>query len=204
MTPEFFLTSLIIIATPGTGALYTVATGLSHGARASFIAAFGCALGTIPHIIAAISGLSALLHTSTIAFQVLKYLGVVYLLYMAWGMFRDRGMLNFDGQETERKSHRQVISSAILINLLNPKLSIFFFAFLPQFILAETVSPAIQMTKLSAVFMVLTLVVFAAYGVLAAVVREYVISNAVVQNWLRRSFAIAFVALAAQLAFAQR
>ena len=144
MTLEFLLTTLVIVASPGTGAIYTVAAGLSGGARASLVAAFGCTLGIVPHMLAAVSGLATLLHTSAFAFQILKYLGVAYLLYMAWVMFRDRGILSLN-DETSAKSCRQVIVSAILINLLNPKLSIFFFAFLPQFVRADEASPVNRM-----------------------------------------------------------
>ncbi len=203
MTLEFFLTSLVIIASPGTGAIYTVAAGLSGGARASLIAAFGCTLGIVPHMLAAISGLAALLHRSEVAFQTLKYLGVAYLLYMAWAMFRDRRMLSLKG-DADRKSVRQVIVSAILINLLNPKLSIFFFAFLPQFVTADEASPLSRMLELSLVFMALTFAIFAAYGVFASAVRRHVISSALVQVWMRRSFAAAFAGLAVQLALSQR
>ncbi|MGC4026718.1 MAG: LysE family translocator [Mesorhizobium sp.] len=203
MTLEFFLTSLVIIASPGTGAIYTVAAGLSGGARASLVAAFGCTLGIIPHMLAAISGLAALLHTSALAFQILKYFGVAYLLYMAWAMFRDRGMLSLN-DEASGKNVRQVIVSAILINLLNPKLSIFFFAFLPQFVSANEASPVNRMLELSLAFMALTFVIFAAYGAFAAAVRRHVISNASVQTWMRRGFAAAFAGLAAQLALTSR
>lgn len=203
MTLEFLLTSLVIVASPGTGAIYAVAAGLSGGARASLVAAFGCTLGIVPHMLAAISGLAALLHTSALAFQTLKYLGIAYLLYMAWAMFRDRGMLSLN-DEASGKSVRQVIVSAILINLLNPKLSIFFFAFLPQFVAADEASPLNQMLELSLVFMALTFVIFAAYGAFAAAVRRHVISSASVQVWMRRGFAAAFAGLAAQLAFTQR
>lgn len=203
MTLEFLLTSLVIVASPGTGAIYTVAAGLSGGARASLVAAFGCTLGIVPHMLAAISGLAALLHTSALAFQILKYLGVAYLLYMAWAMFRDRGMLSLN-DEASGKSGRQVIVSAILINLLNPKLSIFFFAFLPQFVRPDDAAPVSRMLELSLVFMALTFVIFAAYGAFAAAVRQHVISNASVQVWMRRGFAAAFAGLAVQLAFTQR
>lgn len=203
MTLEFLLTSLVIVASPGTGAIYTVAAGLSGGARASLVAAFGCTLGIVPHMLAAISGLAALLHTSALAFQVLKYLGVAYLLTMAWAMFRDRGMLSLN-DEASGKSVRQVIVSAILINLLNPKLSIFFFAFLPQFVRPDDAAPVNRMLELSLVFMALTFVVFAAYGAFAATVRRHVISNVSVQVWMRRGFAAAFAGLAAQLALTQR
>ncbi|MCG6114337.1 MAG: LysE family translocator [Mesorhizobium sp.] len=203
MTLEFLLTSLVIVASPGTGAIYTVAAGLAGGARASLVAAIGCTLGIIPHMLAAISGLAALLHTSAMAFQVLKYLGVTYLLYMAWTMFRDRGMLSLN-EEGRGKSVRQVIGSAILINLLNPKLSIFFFAFLPQFVRQDETSPVNRMLEMSLVFMALTFVIFAAYGAFAAAVRRHVISSAAVQSWMRRGFAAAFAGLAAQLALSQR
>ena len=129
MTIDFLVTSLIIIVSPGTGVLYTLAAGLSRGSRASVVAAFGCTLGIVPHIAAAIMGLAALLHTSALAFRTLKYLGVVYLLYMAWSALREQGALEVD-QDVGRRSASRVIVSAILINILNPKLSIFFFAFL--------------------------------------------------------------------------
>ncbi len=93
MTVEFLITSLIVVVTPGTGVLYTLAAGLSRGRRASVVAAFGCTLGSVPHIAAAILGLAALLHTSALAFETLKYLGVAYLLYLAWGALRSQGML---------------------------------------------------------------------------------------------------------------
>ena len=203
MTFEFLLTSLIIVASPGTGAIYTMAAGLSGGARASLVAAFGCTLGIVPHILAAISGLAALLHTSALAFQILKYLGVAYLLYMAWLMFRDRKMLSLN-EEASTKSVRQVIVSAILINLLNPKLSIFFFAFLPQFVRPGDAAPVSSMLELSLVFMAMTFVIFATYGAFAAALRRHVLSSALVQVWMRRCFAVGFASLAAQLAFTQR
>ena len=203
MTLDFLLTSLVIVASPGTGAIYTVAAGLSGGVRASLVAALGCTLGIIPHMLAAISGLAALLHTSALAFQLLKYLGVAYLLYMAWAMIRARGLLTLDA-ETGGKSARQVIASAVLINLLNPKLSIFFFALLPQFVAGDEASPVGAMLDLSLVFMALTFAIFAAYGAFAAAVRRHVISNASVQIWMRRGFAAAFAGLAAQLALTSR
>lgn len=199
MTLEFFLTALVIAASPGTGAVYTVAASLSGGARASFVAALGCTLGIVPHMLVAISGLAALLQASAVAFQILKYLGVAYLLYMAWAMFRDHGMLGLS-DKAHGKSHRQVIASAILINLLNPKLSIFFFAFLPQFVKVGEASPVSQMLKLGLVFMALTFLVFATYGALATAVRKHILSSTCVQTWMRRGFAISFIALAAQLA----
>jgi threonine/homoserine/homoserine lactone efflux protein len=200
---DFLVTSLIVVVSPGTGVLYTLAAGLSRGSRASVIAAFGCTLGIVPHMAAAIMGLAALLHTSALAFQTLKYLGVAYLLSMAWSAWRERGALKVEGNVGAR-SATQVIVSAILINILNPKLSIFFFAFLPQFVSAREASPLSRMLELSAVFMLLTFVVFVGYGLGAASIRNHVIARPRVLTWMRRAFAGAFVALGARLALAER
>ncbi|MBB2969952.1 LysE family translocator [Mesorhizobium sp. RMAD-H1] len=203
MSIEFLLTSLIIVVSPGTGVLYTLAAGLSRGARASIVAAFGCTLGIIPHMAAAITGLAALLHTSAVAFQTLKYVGVAYLLYMAWKTLQEHGTLKVE-KDMAPRSTAKVIVNAILVNVLNPKLSIFFFAFLPQFVRADEPHPFSQMLELSLVFMALTFVVFVGYGVFAALVRSHVISRPRVLAWMRRTFAAAFVALGAKLAFADR
>jgi threonine/homoserine/homoserine lactone efflux protein len=203
MSPEFLLTALVIVASPGTGALFTIAAGLSRGTRASLVAALGCTLGIVPHLAAAITGLAAVLHASALAFQIVKYLGVAYLLYMAWATLRDRGALRVETQAPPR-SALQVIVAAVLVNLLNPKLSIFFFAFLPQFIAADEPTPLLRMLELSAVFMAMTLAVFALYGVFAAAVRDHVISRPTVLAWMRRSFAASFVALGVRLAVTER
>jgi threonine/homoserine/homoserine lactone efflux protein len=199
---EFLLTSLIVVVSPGTGVLYTLAAGLSRGARASVVAAFGCTLGIVPHMAAAITGLAALLHTSALAFQALKYLGVAYLLYMAWSTLRERGALKVAA--IGPRSAAQVIVSGILVNILNPKLSIFFFAFLPLFVSADEPRALARMLELSAVFMLLTFVIFVGYGLFAAAVRSHVIARPRVLAWMRRTFAAAFVALGAKLALAER
>jgi threonine/homoserine/homoserine lactone efflux protein len=203
VTIEFLITTLIIVATPGTGVIYTLAAGLSRGARASAVAAVGCTLGIIPHLLAAITGLAALLHTSALAFQTLKYLGVAYLLYMAWATLREKGALAVR-EEAAPRSSLNVILSGILINILNPKLTIFFFAFLPQFVSADEPRAVPRMLELSAVFMLLTFVVFGVYGVFAASVRNHVISRPRVMIWMRRVFAGSFVALSARLAVTDR
>ena len=203
MTIEFLITSLIVVASPGTGALYTLATGFSRGGRSSVVAAFGCTLGIVPHMAAAILGLAALLHTSAVAFQVFKYVGVAYLLYMAWKTLQEHGTLKVETDDSAQ-SAPQVTTTAILINILNPKLSIFFLAFLPQFISADEAHPLSQMLLLSAVFMLMTFVVFALYGLFAASIRNHVITRPRVLTWMRRTFAGAFAALGAKLAFADR
>jgi threonine/homoserine/homoserine lactone efflux protein len=199
----FLLTSLVVVATPGTGALFTIAAGLSRGRRASLVAAVGCTLGIVPHMVAAIAGLAALLHASSVAFATLKYLGVAYLLVLAWRTLRDRTPLVVD-EQAAAKSDLRVIGDAVLINLLNPKLTIFFFAFLPQFVDPGQPSTTAHMVVLSGVFMGLTLGVFAAYGLFAAAVRTHVISRPRVVTWMRRTFAASYAVLAGRLALADR
>jgi threonine/homoserine/homoserine lactone efflux protein len=203
VTIGFLVTSLVVVASPGAGVLYTLAAGLARGSRASVVAAFGCTLGIVPHMAAAVLGLAALLHTSSVAFQTLKYLGVAYLLFMAWRTLEEHGALRVDGDASPRSS-RQVIVSAVALNVLNPKLSIFFFAFLPQFVAAGDPNRLARMLELGAVFMLLTFVVFVGYALLAASVRTYVISRPRVVTWMRRTFAGAFAALGARLAVADR
>lgn len=201
MSIEFLLTTLVICVTPGTGALFTLAAGLSRGTKASVIAAFGCTIGTVPHLVAAMTGLAALLNASAVAFQTLKYLGVAYLIYMAWSTFRDKGALTVPEQPDQgAQSVRKVVTSAVLLNLLNPKLTIFAFAFLPQFVPNGSPNALARMLELSLVFMLTTFVVFAIYGVCAAALRNHVISRPVVVTWMRRVFGVSFIALAGRLA----
>ncbi|QCG98078.1 LysE family translocator [Azospirillum sp. TSA2s] len=203
MTPDFLITSLIVVASPGTGVLLTLAAGLSQGARASAVTAFGCTLGIVPHMAAAVLGLAALMHTSAVAFQGLKILGVLYLLYMAWATLKEQGALNVEADGTKHSAGRMILR-AVLVNVLNPKLSIFFLAFLPQFVSDADPQPLARMLELSGVFMALTFAVFVVYGLFAAAVRDQVVSRPRVIAWMRRSFAAAFAALGVKLALAER
>jgi threonine/homoserine/homoserine lactone efflux protein len=200
MDIAFWLTTVVVVATPGTGAVYTISMGLSRGWRASLIAAAGCTLGVVPHMLAAITGLAALLHASAIAFQTLKYAGVAYLLFLAWQTWRDRSSLVADDSVEGQLSGWSIIRQAVLINLLNPKLTIFFFAFLPLFVRPGAGEGWVQMALLSLAFMAVTFVVFAAYGVLASAVRSHVLERPRVVTWMRRTFASAYVVLAGRLA----
>ena len=203
MTLSFLLTSLIVVASPGTGVLYTLAAALTKGSRASVAAAFGCTLGIVPHMLAAMLGLAAVLHTSALAFAALKYCGVIYLLYMAWQALRETGALSVDTR-LDARSGRRVIVTGFLINILNPKLSIFFLAFLPQFIGAEEAHPLARMLELSGAFMAMTFAVFVVYGLCAAYVRDRIVTRPLVMRWLRRAFAGGFAALGVRLALAER
>ncbi|MEO1748386.1 MAG: LysE family translocator [Pseudomonadota bacterium] len=203
MSWEFLLTSILVIIIPGTGATYTMAIGLGRGFAPSVVAAFGCTLSIVPHIAASIIGIAAILHTSALAFQIVKYLGVAYLLCMAYGMLREGGVLDVSPKK-QRVSNVRLIRDGITINVLNPKLSVFFLSFLPQFVPASASSPALNMAFLGFTFMVMTFVVFIAYGALASAARDYVISRPSVIAWMKRSFASAFVLLGARLALTER
>ena len=207
MSIEFFITSLFVVITPGTGMIYTLACSLGYGFRAGVLAALGGTLSIISHITAAILGLAALLHASALAFQIIKFAGVAYLIFMAWQMLRDRGALNADDLRAEDKSSRSnlvIVRDGILLNLLNPKLSIFFLAFLPQFIDVSAASPVADMVLLGGIFMLMTFAVFVLVGAAAASVRDQVLSRPSVTNWLKRGFAATFVALGARLALTER
>ncbi|MEA2921748.1 MAG: hypothetical protein QOF07_1711 [Bradyrhizobium sp.] len=203
MSLSFLLTSLIVVVSPGTGVLYTLAVAVTGGSRAGIAAAFGCTLGIVPHLAAAMLGLAAVLHASALAFSVLKWGGVLYLAWMAWQALRERGALAVDAK-VDARPRRRIIVTGFLINILNPKLSIFFLAFLPQFIAADDRHPLMRMLELSAVFMAMTFAVFVVYGLFAAKVRDRIVTRPKVMAWLRRGFAAGFAALGARLAFADR
>jgi threonine/homoserine/homoserine lactone efflux protein len=196
---EFLITSLVVVLIPGTGVVYTISNGIFLGWRASILAAFGCTAGIIPHLFASIIGLSAILHMSALAFQIIKFAGAAYLLYLAWAMWRETGSLKFDSH-SKKTGLWQIVKRGFLINILNPKLSIFFLAFLPLFVNPNASSPILNMVFLSLMFMALTLFVFILYGISANSVRRYVVNSPRLIVWLQRSFAVTFAALGIKLA----
>ncbi|TPW70180.1 LysE family translocator [Schumannella sp. 10F1B-5-1] len=204
MSIAFMITTLVVVMTPGTGAIYSIATGLSQGRRAGVVAALGCAIGVVPHMIAAITGLAAVLNASAIAFECVRWFGVAYLLFLAWQAARDDSAIALEGDAAAPASPWRIIRTAVLINVLNPKLTIFFFAFLPQFVPAGTENESLHMIGLSLVFMLATFIVFAFYGAFAAGVRKHIVRRPRVTVWIRRSFAATYVLLAGRLAIESR
>lgn len=203
MSTEFLITSLIVVLLPGTGVLYTMAIGLGRGFKASIAAAVGCTIGIIPAMFASIVGLAALFHTSALAFQLIKFAGVIYLFYMAWNILREGGALDVS-EDRRPLSAYQTARDGVLLNMLNPKLSLFFLAFLPQFVPATSTNTTLTMVMLGTVFMALTFVIFVGYGACASLARDYVVSKPGVMVWLRRSFAATFGLLGLRLALADR
>jgi threonine/homoserine/homoserine lactone efflux protein len=203
INPEFLLTSLVVVLIPGTGVVYTINTGLTLKWRASIAAAVGCTLGIVPHILASILGLSALLNMSAQLFSVLKIAGSLYLLYLAWNMWREAGTLEIT-KKSPATSAIQIAIKAIAINLLNPKLTIFFFAFLPLFISKNSSFPTLELITLSTVFMGMTLIIFVLYGILASGIRTYLLDSPKVVKRFQQAFAVIFAAFAVKLALSEK
>lgn len=199
MSLQFLLTAFVVVLAPGTGVIYTLAIGLGQGARASIWAALGCTLGIVPHLLAATLGLAAVLHSSALAFQVVKFAGVAYLLYLAWQAWKTDGALSVRPDNSGEPGWR-VARRGALINILNPKLSLFFLALLPPFLSGQPETATAEMVGLGAVFMVMTFAVFVLYGAFASTARRWLLESETALKWLNRSFAAIFAALAARLA----
>ncbi|NBB51276.1 LysE family transporter [Rhizobium sp. CRIBSB] len=202
MTLDFLMTTLIIVATPGTGALYTLAAALVGGRRNALVAAFGCTLGIIPHMLAAALGLAALVAAEPRLFEAIRYAGIAYLIWMAIGLWKS-GLAQEQTAEPSSEAWR-IIRKAVLINLLNPKLSLFFLAFLPQFVDPADPAPLTTMAALSLVFMAVTFVVFAVYGLAAAAMRSSLVERPHRMRIVNRLLSAGFLLMAGKLALAQR
>jgi len=198
---EFLVTALIVCVAPGIGVIYTLSTALGGGLRQGLWAALGCTLVTAVHLTAAMAGLAAVLHTSAVLFQVVKYAGALVLLWMAWTTLRGGGTLDISADDSARRaSPARLVWRGILLNLLNPKLPLFFLAFLPQFIPHDAARPGLIMAELGLGFVAMTGLVMAGYAILAGAARSYLVERPSVMTWLRRLFAATFAALAARLA----
>ena len=203
MSVEFLVTSFIIIVSPGTGVLYTLAIGLSRGSRASVVAAFGCTLGIVPHMAAAILGLAALLHTSALAFQTFKYVGVgLSALHGLAGAPRARRAQGGEGgrRALGRAAHRHRDPDQ------HPQSEVVdFLSGLPAAVHQRGREPsAAADADPERGFYADDVVVFVGYGLFAASIRDRIISRPRVLTWMRRTFAAAFAALGAKLALSDR
>ncbi|WP_135505897.1 LysE family translocator [Roseovarius aestuariivivens] len=199
MSLHFLLTALVVVIAPGTGVIYTLAIGLGRGRRASLWAALGCTIGIVPHLLAATLGLAALLHTSALLFQAVKIAGVLYLLWLAWQALQTDGALSLRPDPSPEAGIR-IARRGALINILNPKLSLFFLALLPPFLSGDPATATAEMIGLGSIFMALTFVVFALYGAFAAAARDRLLASRRAMRWLSRGFAAVFAGLAARLA----
>jgi len=204
MSIEFLLTSLVVVLIPGTGVVYTVSSSISGGWRRGLFAAVGCTLGIVPHILAALLGLSAIMQTGAVVFEVVRWAGVAYLIFIGISMIHNAGTLPLDDGDVSDDTMNRVIWRGILLNILNPKLTVFFFAFLPQFLDAPPGLLDAKLVGLGGVFMLMTLAVFAIYALVSAAVRDLVLAAPVVRKWLERTLGAFLIGFAAKLAFTDR
>ena len=202
-TYTFLITSLIIILIPGTGVIYTISTGFSKGKKASMFAALGCTAGIVPHLCASIILSSLLMKNSPKAFLIIKIIGAFYLLYLGLGMLFSKSGLNFDNARTEDK-FIGIVPRGILINLLNPKLTLFFFSFLPQYVSSNSQNYTIECIMYGFAFMLLTFAVFIGYGMLAGTTKKFMINSPKCINLIQKLFGILFIIFAIQLAFSSK
>lgn len=202
-TYTFILTSFIIILLPGTGVMYTISTGLIKGKRMSIIAALGCTLGIIPHLITSICLSSLLLKMNAQAFFILKILGGLYLLYLGIGMLKSKADLNFNNTSATGKESSNtlttIITRGILINLLNPKLTLFFFSFLPQYISTNSDNYIKISFLLGLAFMFITFIVFIGYGLLAGLTKSFFVNSPKRVQCIQNVFGIIFIIFAVKL-----
>jgi threonine/homoserine/homoserine lactone efflux protein len=201
---EFLLTSLVVILIPGTGVVYTVSSSIGGGRRRGLFAAVGCTLGILPHMLAAMLGLSGIMHAGSVVFEVVRWAGVAYLVFMGFSMIRDAGTLPLDDQGAPGDSAGAIVWRGVLLNVLNPKLTLFFFAFLPQFLDASPGLLDVKLIELGGIFMLMTLAVFAVYAIASAAIRDLVLAAPVARRWIERAFGAILIGFAAKLAFTDR
>ena len=204
MSVEFLLTSLVVVLIPGTGVVYTVSSSIGGGRRRGLIAAVGCTLGIVPHMLAAMLGLSGIMQAGSVAFEVVRYAGVAYLVFMGVSMIRDAGALPLDDGNAPVDRTSLVVRRGILLNVLNPKLTLFFFAFLPQFLDAPPGLLDTELIWLGGIFMLMTLAVFAAYALASAAMRDLVLAAPAARRWVERTLGAFLIGFAAKLAFTDR
>ena len=204
MSVEFLLTSLVVVLIPGTGVVYTVSSSVGGGRRRGLIAAVGCTLGIVPHMLAAMLGLSGIMQAGSVAFEVVRWAGVAYLVFMGVSMIREAGAVPLDDGNAPVDSAGLIVRRGILLNVLNPKLTLFFFAFLPQFLDAAPGLLDPRLIVLSGVFMLMTLAVFAVYALASAAARDLILAAPVARRWVERTLGAFLIGFAARLALADR
>jgi threonine/homoserine/homoserine lactone efflux protein len=204
MSVEFLITSLVVVLIPGTGVLYTLSSSIGGGRRRGLFAAIGCTLGIVPHLLAAMLGLSWIMQAGSAVFEVVRWAGVCYLVFVGATMIRDAGKISLDDVDAGPDPVGPVVWRGILLNVLNPKLTLFFFAFLPQFLDASPGLYRLELIWLGGVFMLMTLAVFSVYALASAAFRDLVLGAPVVRRWIERMLGAFLMAFAARLALTDR
>lgn len=199
----FTSASLLLALAPGPDNLFVLTQAALKGRLVGLVVTLGLCTGLIVHTSAVALGVAAVFQASALAFNLLKYAGAAYLLYLAWGAFR-AGASVLSSESDQEISLARYYLRGIVMNVTNPKVSIFFLAFLPQFTRPEMGSLPLQMLVLGAVFILATLLVFGAISLLAGVLGQWLRRSARAQQLLNKTAAVVFAALALKLAAASR
>lgn len=199
----FIVTSIAVIFMPGPAMLFVISNGLTRGPKASIAAALGTTTGVSFHLFCAAFGLAVILKTSAIAFAVVKFAGAAYLIYLAIKTLVSKEQIVNDLTDKE-KTGNSIFWQGIFINILNPKLSIFFLAFLPQFIDPNLTFATSQTLILGTIFMAMTIVIFIGYGLFASLLRQKVLNSPKILKAIKWCFASIFMALGVRLALSEK
>ena len=190
--------SLLLIIAPGPDILFVVAQGVSSGKRAGFFTALGLAFGNSVHTLAAALGVSLIFKTSVIAFTVFKFAGALYLFYLAYKAIKHRKELIKMSEQDSRPAHH-LIARGFLMNILNPKVALFFLAFLPQFVAKDAGSPFAQIIILGSIFIILVIIVFGAIGLTAGTFGQFLTRSRKANEALNWLCAAVFIGLGIKL-----
>jgi len=196
----FSLAALVLIAVPGPNLIYIVARGVEQGRRAAVVSALGVETGSLVHVAAAAIGLSALLASSDLAFDVIRYLGAAYLVYLGLRTLLRKGGASGDGAVGSPARLRDTYRQAVWVNVLNPKVALFFLAFLPQFVDPARGAPRAQILVLGAVFLLVGLCVDLAYAAAAGTIGHRLGRRPRALRWQRYTSGTVYLALGAAAA----
>ncbi len=183
---SFLSAALVVQLVPGPGMLFILANGIAGGARAGVAAACGAAMGMVFHTVAAAAGLAALFAHAPAAYNMLRIIGGVYLLWLAVGHFRSARAGRLASPNAETRSPRRVFLRAWLNNLANPKVILFYLAFLPQFVAPQAGSVTVQLLVLGVIFLLLGLAIDLALGVFSGRIGEWLRRRASLASWIER------------------
>ncbi len=196
--------AIILTIMPGPDNLFVLAQSITQDKKAGIATSLGLCTGLLVHISAAVLGISAIIYQSTIIFSIVKFAGAAYLLYLAWQSFRAKGDPPFTLQQQNTQAYIKLYKKGILMNILNPKVSLFFLALLPQFVNPSQGHVAFQMLILGIVFLIQALVLFSLFSIFAGKVRQVIIGKPAIAKRLNTIQGILFTFIGIQIAISKQ
>ena len=199
----FFVASVVLAFAPGPDNIFVLTQSTLHGRKAGFIFTIGLCTGLLAHTAAVLLGVAAVFQTSELAFNMLKIAGAMYLLYLAWHAFK-ADATNIREPTELPMDFRKFYYQGVIMNITNPKVAIFFLAFLPQFADSTLGSITIQMMAFGGMFMIATLLIFGTIAWSAGFLREWLKGSKKTQVIMNRIAGTVFTGLALRLAISER